>query len=109
MTEADPCLCGHRRGSHRGQSGDCYAIDQRGECRCRRFEADGPDPIRDCEHGQLRRSCEICELTAERDALRARVAELEAAIESPETDSRLFCQHRIPRLFCSACVPTEIL
>ena len=29
--------------------------------------------VRDCIHGQLARSCEICELTAELSELRARV------------------------------------
>lgn len=31
-----------------------------------------------CNHGQLARSCEICQLEAERDSLRERVAALEA-------------------------------
>lgn len=36
---------------------------------------------RDCKHGQLARSCEVCELEADNAALRARVTELEAALE----------------------------
>lgn len=36
---------------------------------------------RDCKHGQLARSCEVCELEADNAALRARVTELEAAAE----------------------------
>ncbi len=34
---------------------------------------------RDCKHGHLARSCEMCQLEADNAALRARVAELEAA------------------------------
>jgi len=30
-------------------------------------------PGRDCQHGHLARSCEICDLEAERDELRARI------------------------------------
>ena len=36
---------------------------------------------RDCKHGQLARSCEICQLEADNAALQSRVAELEAALE----------------------------
>ena len=36
---------------------------------------------RDCKHGHLARSCEIYQLEADNAALRARVAELEAALE----------------------------
>lgn len=34
---------------------------------------------RDCKHGQLARSCEVCELEAERDALAAEVERLRDA------------------------------
>ena len=37
---------------------------------------------RDCTHGHLARSCEICQLEADNAALRARVAELEGAIQA---------------------------
>jgi hypothetical protein len=33
-----------------------------------------------CQHGQLRRQCEICELIAERDALLARISAAPVAI-----------------------------
>ncbi len=39
---------------------------------------------RDCKHGQLARSCEICQLEADNVVLRARVAELEAAPREAE-------------------------
>jgi hypothetical protein len=35
---------------------------------------------RDCKHGQLARSCEVCELEAERDALAAEVGRLRDAL-----------------------------
>lgn len=35
---------------------------------------------RDCKHGQLARSCEICELLSERDALAAEVERLREAV-----------------------------
>jgi hypothetical protein len=34
-----------------------------------------------CEHGSLKRSCLICELQAERDSLKSRLADLEARAE----------------------------
>ena len=34
---------------------------------------------RDCVHGSLARSCQVCELEAEVDRLRARIAQLEHA------------------------------
>lgn len=37
--------------------------------------------LRDCEHGQLARSCEICEMIAERDAAVARAENAEALME----------------------------
>lgn len=50
---------------------------------------------RDCKHGQLARSCEICGLETERDALAARVTELEAALEEAErllAEAKAWCQ-----------------
>ena len=44
---------------------------------------------RDCKHGQLARSCEICELEAERDALAAEVARAQRLEETAERRLRL--------------------
>jgi len=38
---------------------------------------------RDCEHGQLARSCLICELQAEVEALKAKLAAVCEAVEEP--------------------------
>lgn len=39
-----------------------------------------PEPRDECEHGSLRRSCELCERDAEIQRLRARVAALETSL-----------------------------
>ena len=44
---------------------------------------------RDCKHGQLARSCEICELEAERDALAAEVARVQR-LEAESEAARAF-------------------
>lgn len=38
-----------------------------------------PPTTRDCRHGRLARTCEVCELEAENAALKRRVEELETA------------------------------
>jgi hypothetical protein len=53
------------------------------------------DHSRDCKHGQLARSCEICELERERDGLRAENERLKALL-------RDWCsvpwQHKTPEM-----------
>ncbi|HYF25320.1 MAG TPA: hypothetical protein VD931_06240 [Baekduia sp.] len=49
------------------------------EGRARKMTGARVDP-RDCERGQLRRACNICELISERDAARAEVERLRAGL-----------------------------
>ena len=47
-----------------------------------------PTMTRDCTHGQLARSCNICDLEQEVDSLKARLAEVESASTQQKTVHR---------------------
>jgi hypothetical protein len=58
---------------------------------------------RDCKHGQLARSCEVCELEAERDALAAEVERLREALRQWEWRDESYDQGETQITYCPAC------
>lgn len=72
---AEKCECGHRQWDHHigsGEYGRCK------NCHCAQYRPALAEPTfpneRDCDHGQLRRQCEICDLKAALREARASAA-----------------------------------
>lgn len=64
---------------------------------------------RDCKHGQLARSCEICELERERDELKKHLAEHQALVVSvmPKVAALIEAERERRRLAEDDCTPEQ--
>ena len=49
----------------------------------------GPDPIRDCKHGRLKRKCEECDMEKEIEILRGHLAEAQKRLKESESSEIL--------------------